>query len=171
MSTNVEYEINQEYSNKPNARALDIKKNPLLHSILTSVETLKLMNTQGKLPPEAITLSKGLLFMKTDKASTGRAWRWRWARDGGATGGYRARLLARGVGRAGRRCERGDGQGVVPCIGASVTCPWGEEGLGDGHLGGEGKRGPGTSTTNLRQCGESRMQNASASAGSIAAAN
>lgn len=56
-----------QYGNKQRVNALDAKKNPLLISILDAVDTLKNMETQGKLPHDAIYNSKGLLTMMTNK--------------------------------------------------------------------------------------------------------
>jgi len=49
---------------------LDIHKNPLLVSILTSCEMLKALDTKGDLPLSHIMSSKALLFMKADKVRT-----------------------------------------------------------------------------------------------------
>ena len=46
---------------------LDIHKNPLLVSILTSCEMLKALDAKGELPLSHIMSAKALLFMKADK--------------------------------------------------------------------------------------------------------
>lgn len=52
---------------KPKQSLLDLKKNPLLISILEGCDTLKQMMTEKKIPLESLSTAKGLLLMKTDK--------------------------------------------------------------------------------------------------------
>lgn len=56
---------------KPKQSLLDLKKNPLLISILEGCDTLKQMMTENKIPPGSLSTAKGLLLMKTDKVSFG----------------------------------------------------------------------------------------------------
>ncbi|KAG2489849.1 hypothetical protein HYH03_011652 [Edaphochlamys debaryana] len=71
MSLHLEDEINQKYGDTKRVNALDAKKNPLLISILDAVDTLKNMQASGKLPQDAISTSKGLLTMMTNKVGFG----------------------------------------------------------------------------------------------------
>ena len=48
---------------------LSLKKNPLLVSILDACNTLKLLIEKGSITPDIISQAKGLLIMRTDKAS------------------------------------------------------------------------------------------------------
>ncbi|MEW5315718.1 MAG: hypothetical protein WDW38_007126 [Sanguina aurantia] len=56
---------------KPKQSLLDLKKNPLLISILEGCDTLKQMMAENKIPMESLSTAKGLLLMKTDKIGFG----------------------------------------------------------------------------------------------------
>ena len=63
-----QFEIMAELSGR-SGPMLDIHKNPLLVSILTSCEMLKALDAKGELPLNHIINSRALLFMKADKVS------------------------------------------------------------------------------------------------------
>jgi hypothetical protein len=46
---------------------LDVKKNPVVISILDGVDTLKKLTEQGQMKAEDIQSAKGFLMMRTDK--------------------------------------------------------------------------------------------------------
>ena len=50
---------------------LDIKKNPVVISILDGVDTLKKLFEQGQIKAEDIQGAKGFLMMRTDKVGGG----------------------------------------------------------------------------------------------------
>jgi len=68
-SSREQFEIMAELTGR-SGPMLDIHKNPLLVSILTSCEMLKALDTKGDLPLSHIMSSKALLFMKADKVRT-----------------------------------------------------------------------------------------------------
>lgn len=81
--SSIDHDILSDF--KPKQSLLDLKKNPLLISILEGCDTLKQMMKEKKIPLESLSTAKGLLLMKTDKVR--RSWN---ARD-------RLKLLSRFV--------------------------------------------------------------------------
>lgn len=72
QSLNLELEMQKECTTEQASsvgkhRSLDLRKNPLLISILECVETLKEMTTEKMLPEQYIQGMRGFMFMKTDK--------------------------------------------------------------------------------------------------------
>jgi hypothetical protein len=49
--------------------SLTLQRNPTLLSILDAVQTMRALNAKGEIPPGILAAAKGLLTLRTDKAS------------------------------------------------------------------------------------------------------